>query len=329
MEFLEALRRQLESKGFQSVIGKEGRIYWRAENPVLYVLCLTEGEQWQREREEFHTFAKEIPLEKFFCTRLVALSVLVCHAGNSVELAHEEPTAYSDGFFPVLWQVSAETGQVQAPAGQPDRLLGIEKLILAAAKGEEPEVLTLREEREFPVVTAVIFLLCVGILVWMNLSGRREEMILQYGLSRQGILAGQYYRFFTSMFLHAGWKHLISNGVFLYYFGIRSEWFLGKGRFLVLYLFAGLCGGLCSVLLGNGGLSVGASGAIYGLLGAMLLLTKKWGPAVTEMNYATMLLLALLSISFGFLEMGVDNLAHIGGFLGGVILVALFPGRND
>ncbi|MBR3993494.1 MAG: rhomboid family intramembrane serine protease, partial [Anaerotignum sp.] len=72
------------------------------------------------------------------------------------------------------------------------------------------------------------------------------------------------------------------------------------------------------------GVSVGASGAIYGLLGAMLLLTKKRGAAYTGMNYSTMLLLAFTAICFGFLEEGVDNFAHIGGFLGGILCFGLF-----
>ena len=125
------------------------------------------------------------------------------------------------------------------------------------------------------------------------------------------------------MFLHAGILHLVSNGVYLYYFGVRAERLLGTGRFLVLYLVSGLCGGLLSVALSSGGISIGASGAIYGLLGAMLLLTKKHGSRYTGMNYATMLLLAATAICFGFLEPGVDNMAHIGGLLGGMAVFAL------
>ena len=121
---------------------------------------------------------------------------------------------------------------------------------------------------------------------------------------------------------------LASNAVYLYYFGVRSEKLLGTGKFLLLYLAAGICGGLCSVFLGDGyGVSIGASGAIYGLLGAMLLLTKKHGPRYTGMSYSTMLLLAATAICLGFFEPNVDNLGHIGGFLGGMAVFWLLLRR--
>ena len=189
-----------------------------------------------------------------------------------------------------------------------------------------PEVLVLRDtkEQKTPVATAVIFVICAALLAWCMLSGQREEILSAYGLSREGILAGEYYRFFTCMFLHAGLLHLASNSIYLYYFGVRAERLLGTGKFLVLYLVSGLCGGVFSVLFsGNAGVSIGASGAIYGLLGAMLLLTKKRGARYTGMNYSTMLLLAATAIGFGFLQEGVDNFAHIGGFLGGIAVFSL------
>ena len=160
----------------------------------------------------------------------------------------------------------------------------MEKLLRAAAAGREPEVLVLRDtkEQKTPVATAVIFVICAALLAWCMLSGQREEILSAYGLSREGILAGEYYRFFTCMFLHAGLLHLASNSIYLYYFGVRAERLLGTGKFLVLYLVSGLCGGVFSVLFsGNAGVSIGASGAIYGLLGAMLLLTKKRGARYT------------------------------------------------
>ena len=75
------------------------------------------------------------------------------------------------------------------------------------------------------------------------------------------------------------------------------------------------------MFLGDGyGVSIGASGAIYGLLGAMLLLTRKRGSRYTGMSYSTMLLLAATAICLGFFEPNVDNLGHIGGFLGGMAM---------
>ena len=333
LQFWKKIGEQLQNSGFFPVKQKENW-YWRAENPVLYLLCLWDGqsEDWQQEAEAFRAFGQDMEkkAEQFRCTRVVALSVLVDKktVDNSVDnVDNLWITQYNDTFFRVWWDFSTKNGKVTAREGQPDRLIGVEKLLRAAAAGETVEELPLREgaETEKPLVSLTIFAICLTVLALMLTTGRRAEWLSAYGLSREGILAGEWYRLITCMFLHSGLMHLASNGIYLYYFGFRSEQLLGGVRFLVLYLASGLCGGLCSLLFGDGyGVSIGASGAIYGLLGAMLLLTRKRGAAYTGMNYATMLLLALTAIGLGFLETGVDNFAHIGGFLGGILCFGVF-----
>ena len=157
---------------------------------------------------------------------------------------------------------SPETGRLSAAQGQPTQLLGVEKLLRAAAAGREPEVLVLRDtkEQKTPVATALIFVICAALLAWCMLSGQRGNPFRLWfeprGDSRRRILP-----LFTCMFLHAGLLHLASNSIYLYYFGVRAERLLGTEKFLVLYLVSGLCGGVFSVLFsGNAGVSIGASG---------------------------------------------------------------------
>ena len=340
MAFWETIDAQLRNTGFRPVNHKPNW-YWRTENPVLYLVCLldgrAEGAVWREESMTFSGFAKSMEnrLEEFFCTRVVALSVLVDKAGekwavDTVE-SGENTYTYEEKLHRVFWHFSTETAKVEAVKGQPDKIIGIEKLLAAAALGKAPEVLVLRDtqEQKKPVATAVIFAICMLLLAVTSLAPGGYELIINYGLSAEGIDRGEYYRFLTSMFLHSGIMHLASNGVYLYYFGVRSEKLLGTGRFLLLYLVSGICGGLLSVFLGDGyGISIGASGAIYGLLGAMLILTKKRGPRYTGMNYSTMLFLAATAILLGFFEPNVDNLGHIGGFLGGMAGFFLFFPRK-
>lgn len=256
MEFWDHLQMQLEHKGFCRVENKKNW-YWQEENPVLYLICLLDGaeEGWREENMTFADFAGKMEgcVEEFHCTRVVALSVLVDNQEgtlpvDSVETAFQ---AYDNRLYRVFWHFSPETGRLSASQGQPTQLLGVEKLLRAAAAGREPEVLVLRDtkEQKTPVATAVIFVICAALLAWCMLSGQREEILSAYGLSREGILAGEYYRFFTCMFLHAGLLHLASNSIYLYYFGVRAERLLGTGKFLVLYLVSGLCGGVvqCAV----------------------------------------------------------------------------------
>ena len=333
MAFWDTIDIQMRNTGFRPVNHKSSW-YWRQENPVLYLVCLMDGreENWREENMTFAGFTKSMEkrLDEFFCTRLVALSVLVDKEGDTwavdtVESGDNIHT-YEETLHRVFWHFSTETGRVEAAKGQPDKLIGIEKLLLAASKGKAPEVLVLRDtkEQKKPVATAVIFAICAVLLLMTTFFPQGDEIIWNFGLSADGIARGEYYRFLTSMFLHSGIMHLASNGVYLYYFGVRSEKLLGTGKFLLLYLVAGFCGGLLSILLGDGyGVSIGASGAIYGLLGAMLLLTRKRGSRYTGMSYSTMLLLAATAICLGFFEPNVDNLGHIGGFLGGMVMFCL------
>ena len=339
MAFWETIDAQLKNTGFRSINNKPNW-YWRAENPILYLVCLLDGREngWREENMTFAGFERtmEKRLGEFFCTRMVAVSVLVDKAGEKwvVEPVEngDNPYTYEEKVHRVFWHFSTETAKVEAAKGQPDKIFGIEKLLAAAALGKAPEVLVLRDTKEQgkPVATTVIFAICALMLAGTTFLPQGDSILLNFGLSADGITRGEYYRFFTSMFLHSGIMHLASNCVYLYYFGVRSEKLLGTGRFLLLYLAAGICGGLMSVCFGDGyGISIGASGAIYGLLGAMLLLTKKKGSRYTGMSYSTMLLLAATAICIGFFEPNVDHLGHIGGFLGGMAVFWLLLQRKS
>lgn len=332
MDFWDALHRQMDKSGFYLMGDREMNIYYRIENPVFYLIYFLDkaDPSYGQKEEDFTDYAQQIQkrLRPVQCTRLVALSVLVDNSDvdravdnvdnvdNRTGISENAFFGAEDAFFRIHWELSPQRG-VTARPGQPDRLIGIEKLLSAAARGEAPEELPLEKPDEgFPTVTAAIFLVWLILLGWMLFSGQRNEIIAAYGLARRGVLAGGYYRFVTSMFLHTGLAHLLSNGIYLYYFGTRAELLLGKARFLLLYMAAGLCGGLCSILF-SGGLAVGASGAIFGLLGAMLLLTRKRGARAAGISYSTMLILMAAMLGFGFLDPLVDNFAHIGGLLGG------------
>lgn len=199
MAFWETIDAQMRNTGFRPVNNKPNW-YWRAENPVLYLVCLLDGreENWREENMTFAGFSHSMEnrLEEFFCTRLVALSVLVDKAGekwavDTVESGDNTHT-YEEKAHRVFWHFSTETAKVEAAKGQPDRLIGIEKLLAAAARGKAPEVLVLRDtkEQKKPVATAVIFALCLVLLLVTTFAPQSNEIILRYGLSAEGIGRG-------------------------------------------------------------------------------------------------------------------------------------------
>lgn len=326
MKFIEKLNEQLLSQSFFEGRTANGEkvpgVYLRIENPVLYIIGVFEKNNQEEVIDILSTYTKEMSqdLEEMRCTHIISLGIYV----SEEEGDFPAPVYFDERIHAVNWRYSIEKKKVFANAGEPDRLFGIEKLLLRAAEGKVPEAPPKPEMKSgLPWVCISIFLLCAVLLIDTTLSGRGGSIIRAYGLSRSGILQGEYYRLITSMFLHSGIMHLLSNSLFLYYFGFKAEYLLGRKRFFILYLVSGLCGGLFSILF-HDVLAIGASGAIYGLMGAMFVLTKLYGSRYTGMNYATMLLLVVTSIGFGFLDMGIDNFAHIGGFIGGSLVFLIY-----
>lgn len=136
----------------------------------------------------------------------------------------------------------------------------------------------------------------------------------------------EYYRFFSSQFLHFSWKHFFNNMVVLLLAGSQLEPRVGSFRFFIMYIFSGFIGGMTSayysMLHQEAVISAGASGAIYGILGALLVDMLRDKAKIRETLFRCIILIGgslYLTIS----DSGVDHLAHIGGFLGGVCLCSI------
>ena len=137
----------------------------------------------------------------------------------------------------------------------------------------------------------------------------------------------RYYTLITSMFLHFGFSHLMNNMVMLLVIGYSLEPEIGKIHFLLIYLGSGLMGNLVSawfdVSQGSYAVSAGASGAIFGIVGALLYVVVRNHGRVGEISTRGLVLMAGLSLYYGFTAQGVDNAAHIGGLISGFLLAVL------
>ena len=136
----------------------------------------------------------------------------------------------------------------------------------------------------------------------------------------EGVASGQYYRLLTAAFLHGGVVHLLLNMYALYMFGPILEGALGRLRFTVLYLVSALGGSAASYAF-SGQLqpSLGASGAVFGLLGAFLVVNRRLG----RDNSMIMVVLAI-NLGYGFLVPHIDWRAHLGGLVTGALVAAAF-----
>ncbi len=223
-----------------------------------------------------------------------------------------------------------------------------------------PTVIPLRDANpsdRFPFVTIGLIVLCTLVYLYEASLGRGLSAFfadfalvpgqVSYGLqSGEAGVAGTIQPFFTSMFLHGGWLHLIGNMWFLWIFGDNVEDRLGPGRFLLFYLFAGLGAGLAHYLIEPSSAlpTVGASGAIAGVLAGYLVLFPRaritalvpLGFFLKLMDLPAWVLIGLWFViqigsgllSLGWSEGGVAWWAHVGGFVVGAVLVRFFVPRR-
>ena len=180
-------------------------------------------------------------------------------------------------------------------------------------------------------------IIAINVIVWllMELNGGSEnsDTLIAFGAKVNELIdQGQVWRLLTAMFLHIGIIHLAVNQYSLYAVGTLLERFMGATRFAILYVLAGLCGSLASYWFSPNAISAGASGAIFGLLGALgiffLLHRRLFGPAGNRM-LANIVAVAAINLVLGASFAGIDNFAHVGGLLGGVALGALLTPRYE
>ena len=181
------------------------------------------------------------------------------------------------------------------------------------------------------VCTVALIVVNVAVFMIMTMFGDTEDAVfmLQHGAMYEPFVIQQheYYRIITCLFLHFGIEHLLNNMVMLGALGWNLELEIGKVRFLVIYFVSGIAGNILSLFYDlsteNPAVSAGASGAIFGLMGALLYVVILNRGRLGRPSGRGMLIMPALSLYFGFASSGVDNFAHIGGLVSGFILAVI------
>ena len=160
-----------------------------------------------------------------------------------------------------------------------------------------------------------------GIPFGAGLVSQPGVVLVLGALVPEFVAEGQAWRLVTSTFLHSGITHLALNMLSLYFLGSFAEVAFGRGRFLALYLVSGIAGGLAYLYFGPFQVpAVGASGAIFGLLGGVFGFTIRQGTFSTQNPIIRQLLiLTALNLFLGATIPNVSNTAHVGGLVGGLV----------
>ena len=195
----------------------------------------------------------------------------------------------------------------------------------------------MNSQTKLPICTIAIVVVNIVVFLILSNTGEVESglyMMRHGAMYVPAVLAGDYYTLVTSMFLHFSFPHLFNNMLLLLVLGRYVEEEAGKIKFLIIYFFGGIAGNVLSMLMdinsGEFAVSAGASGAIFGLIGALIYMAIYNHGHIADLSQRGLMFMAVLSLYFGFTSSGVDNFAHLGGLIGGFFIsVLVYRKRND
>jgi rhomboid protease GluP len=178
--------------------------------------------------------------------------------------------------------------------------------------------------RRTPVTLFLLIAIGIGYVLQLVMGDSLTAAGANYG---PAIRTGEYWRLVTSMFLHGSVLHIAFNAYALYQLGAMFELLLGSSRLLMVYFVTGIAGSLTSAYFSSSP-SVGASGAIFGLMGGLIAFLLRRRAALTPQGKSILMQLvgwAAINVVFGFSTPGIDNSAHLGGCAAGLLLGFVLP----
>jgi len=184
------------------------------------------------------------------------------------------------------------------------------------------------------VVTKIIMLVCIMYFAIMFIRTKGNisaANLLDYGANyRELVKSGEWYRLFSSIFVHASILHLLLNMYVLKVVGYQLESYLGKVKYLIVFIISGLCGSLFSLIFTKA-VSVGASGAIFGLLGSLLYFTYHYRLVLGNSLVHEVIPVIVINLLIGLAIPGIDMMAHVGGLVGGFLTTMALgiPGKDN
>lgn len=189
-------------------------------------------------------------------------------------------------------------------------------------------------------VNTVLIVINILVFLWISVTGSTADgmFMYQHGANYWPAVFynHEYYRLLTCAFLHFGFSHLLNNMLVLGFIGDNLERALGSIRYAILYLLCAVGSSALSdawsMFTGGRQLSAGASGAIFGVVGALLIILIRNRGRLEDLSSRQIILFAVFTIYHGITSAGIDNAAHIGGFAIGALLAFIMyrrrPGRQ-
>lgn len=190
---------------------------------------------------------------------------------------------------------------------------------IAKKNQEESEKAESIFKQKKPYITYILITINVLVFLYGVLFDKTNLLINLFSTHGPSIVHGDIYRIFTGAFVHVEIFHILFNMYALYIIGSQVESFYGKAKYLFIYFFSIVISSLLSIMFNGNVASIGASGAIFGLFGAMLYFGYNYRVYLGNTVIRQMLPIVILNLIIGFASTGIDNFAHIGGLAGGIL----------
>lgn len=323
-QYMIQIIKSLHDKGYRKLNPDTNNVYGRVDDDAVYVVVI--GSNRNLDADSLKRFNNKILVELSLNShkKINILNVLITPNGMFDDMTRQIVENVEN-----VWLFTEDYGKLYVFENQPsdfDSLYDlIDKKTLVNNRRSQHNLI-----RMFGVVTPVLVLINIFVYIACVYVYQPTELAVDvYGISEKR----QYYRFLTSMFTHFGITHIFGNMVILIALGARIENIIGRLNYVIIYIVTGLAAAFASYInfFYNDihAYSAGASGAIFGLLGVLVVIAIYNKGRVRDLSLVNMLILFILTLADGLMSEGVDNVAHAAGFIAGILAGVLLLLTNQ
>lgn len=313
----------LEHRGYHLLQENQNGILVREADTVSYVVTVT----WLRSRLSVEAYERMRRQAEWVAASLYHKPVQTLHLVVSEEGVFDQQARTLVEQVEQIWLIALAERRIYIFENQPQQFDHLYAALEQVLMEEQERVGRGLPFTVTPVNIGIVSLNIIYFIVMLVVNNGYSavyniDIMLNMGASSySAIMNGQWYRLITSMFVHFGISHLLNNMVLLTYVGCELESRIGSLAYAVLYLSAGVGGNLLSLWCYRQEdlVSAGASGAIFGVVGALFVVLIMERSETKELTPERLLIMSCITIYYGFTTTGVDNAAHIGGLISGII----------
>ena len=320
-QYMVQIIKSLQNKGYKKLNPDTNNVYGRVDGDAVYVVVI--GSNRNLDADSLKKFNDKIVLDLSINShkKVNILNILITPNGMFDDMTRQIVDKVEN-----VWLFTEDYGKLYVFENQPsdfDALYNVlDKETILDNKRSQHNL-----KRMFGVVTPIILLVNIAVYIaciftrkFYGGTGLEYRLAVNVqAISEQN----QYYRFLTSMFTHFGFAHIFGNMVILIALGARVENIIGRVNYVIIYITTGLAASFASYINcfydNTYEYSAGASGAIFGLLGILVVIAIYNKGRVKDLSLMNMLILFVLTIVDGVMSEGIDNVAHAAGFFAGIL----------